>query len=224
METITLNQAEQSIAVLTLNRPTKKNALSIALREECVEALRGLARSAELKVLILAAAGDVFCAGFDLEEFKRASEDKPFSTALWESADVFFRAVASFPVPTIAAINGPVFGGGFDLVTLCDLRVCSEETTLSHPEANWGRVTYSPLRELVGGAVARDLCLTGRKITAQEAATRGLVSMVVPRAALSNAALELARQVAKPPRETLVAAKSKFLECSGIASQRFLDL
>jgi enoyl-CoA hydratase len=224
MEHIAVSEIQQGVATLTLQRPAKKNALSIALREECVTALRALARAPELKVLILTGAGDVFCAGFDLTEFERGWKEPAFSEVLWESADAFFRAVACFPLPTLAAIRGAAYGGGFDLATMCDLRICTEDTSLSHPEATFGRVTYAPLHELVGGARAREYALTGRKISAQEAAAVGLVSRVVPRDALDSAAEELALQVARAPRPNLIAAKSKFIERSSITGQRLLDL
>ena len=114
-------------------------------------------------------AGDVFSAGFDLGEFTRAAEDPAFGAELWASSDRFHHALLTFPLPLVAAVNGPALAGGFDLAVCCDVRIAADTARFAHPEFTFGDVVYSPLHELVGGAVARDLCLTGRPIDAAEA-------------------------------------------------------
>src|SRR6185295_14521457 len=83
-----------------------------------------------------------------------------------------------------AAVNGPALAGGFDLAVMCDLRVAADTARFAHPEITFGDVVYGPLHDLVGGAVARELCFTGRVVEAEEAKALGLVSAVVPRAEL----------------------------------------
>ncbi|MFN8039288.1 MAG: enoyl-CoA hydratase/isomerase family protein [Acidimicrobiales bacterium] len=216
---------EPAIAVLTLDRPDRRNALSIALRDEITEALTALAVDDELKVVVVTGAGDVFCSGFDLREFERAMDDPSFADELWASSDRYHHAVASFPLVTVAACNGPAVAGGFDLAVLCDLRIAATTTTFSHPEYTFGDVVYRPLADLVGGAVARDLCLTGRILDADEALARGLVREVVAPEGVLPAALELAATVARGPRQHLRRTKAKAVARAGIVgTEGTLDL
>src|SRR5207237_5981718 len=119
------------------------------------------------------------CSGFDLKEFERLDEPD-FADRLWASSDRFHRTVLEFPLPTVAAVNGPALAGGLDLAVMCDVRVAAETARFAHPELSFGDVVYSPLHDLVGASVARDLCLTGRIVDAAEAWQLHLVSMVVP--------------------------------------------
>jgi enoyl-CoA hydratase len=193
--------------VLTLNRPDKKNALSIALRDAVSDALDRLADDEEVKVVILTGAGDTFTAGFDLGEF---SVDEPgFQERLWASSDRYHHTVLAFPLPTIAAVNGAALAGGFDLAVLCDLRVAAASARFAHPEHAFAEVVYGPLHDLVGGAVARDLCLTGRSIDAEEALRLGVVSEVVPDGEVLEAAGRLAVMIAAAPRANLIRTKAK---------------
>src|SRR5579859_6510043 len=109
---------DDGVAVLTLNRPEKKNALSIALREEAVGVLGGLAGDKRVKALIVTGSGGCFSAGFDLREFTVTDPDH--TERLWRSSDRFHHAVHRFPVPVIAAVDGIAYAGGFDLAVLCD--------------------------------------------------------------------------------------------------------
>ena len=195
--------------MLTLDVPERRNALSIALRDEIADRLDDLANDTELKALIVAAAGPVFSAGFDLGEFRRAADDAAFSTRLWASSDRYHRAVASFPVFTVAAVSGPAIAGGFDLAVLCDLRVAATTAYFEHPEHAFGDVVYGPLHDLVGGGLARDIAFTGRRVDADEARRIGLVSAVVEPDQVLATALELAEKVATPPRDVVVRMKHK---------------
>jgi enoyl-CoA hydratase len=197
------------VALLTLQRPEKKNALSIALRDEISDHLDALAGDEAVKVVVFTGAGDTFSAGFDLQEL--TSEDPAVQQALWPSSDRYHRAVLRFPLPTIAAVVGPALAGGFDLAVMCDVRIASETAAFAHPEHTFGDVVYAPLHDLVGGAVARDLCFTGRRIDAAEALRLGLVSQVVARAELMDAALATAARIAEGPREVLLRTKAKVL-------------
>lgn len=213
---VVTQRPEPTVVAVTLNRPDRKNALSIALREELSDLLGELADDPELKVVVLTGAGSAFCAGFDLGEFDRAFEDASFAEQLWASSDRYHRAVLHFPLPTVAAVNGPAVGGGFDLAVMCDLRIASSAARFAHPEYAFGDVVYGPLRDLVGGAVARELCLTGRPVDAAEALALRLVSYVVEPDELAERALDLARTVAAAPRENLLRTKAKALRHAGL--------
>lgn len=109
-----------------------------------------------------------------------------------------------YPLPLVAAVEGVAYAGGFDLTVLCDLRVVGRSARFAHPEVAFGDVMYRPLRELVGGSVARDLVLTGRRVGAEEALALGLVNRVVDDGQALEAGVALAREVAGAPRPTLL--------------------
>src|SRR3972149_3301854 len=166
------------VAVVTLNRPEKRNPLSTPLRNEIDACLAALEADDEVSVVVIAASGPAFCAGFDTSEF--ADRDPEHVRAVSESSDRYHRRLANFPKPLVPAVNGPAMGGGFDLAVLCDVRLASESAAFAHPEIKFGAPSlFGPLREIVGGGLARDLCLTGRRIDAEEALRIGLVSKVV---------------------------------------------
>jgi len=200
------------VVVVTLNRPGKKNALSIALRDEVTEALGRLASDEETRVVVITGRGPVFSAGFDLSEFA----DSESQVRLWESSDRFHHAVLRFPLPTIAAVNGPAIAGGFDLVCLTDIRLAAEGAHFAHPEHDWAPVVYRPLHGLIGGSIARELLLTGRTIDAAEALQIGLVSAVTSPDELMPEALRRAQAIASAPREVLLAMKAKIIAVANI--------
>jgi enoyl-CoA hydratase len=212
-------------ARITLDRPEKRNALSVQLRDEVSDALEELAGDADLKVAVVTGAGDYFSAGFDLGEFGLAAEDAAFGRELWASSDRFHHAVLRFPLPTIARVNGPALAGGFDLALLCDVRVASTTARFAHPEFTFGDVVYSPLHDLVGGAVARELALTGRELDAQEALALRVVNAVVDPEALDAEVQRVVERTRRAPREFLVRTKAKALARAGIdAGTATLDL
>jgi enoyl-CoA hydratase len=212
-------------ATLTLNRPEKRNALSVQLRDEISDALDGLAADAAIKAVVITGAGAVFSAGFDLSEFDRAAGDDAFMRQLWASSDRYHETVLHFPLPTIAAVNGAALAGGFDLAVLCDLRVAAATARFAHPERTFGDVVYGPLQDLVGGAVARELTLGGREMTADEALAVHLVGEVVPPEALVDATRAVVARVVAAPRDVLRRTKAKALARAGYApGTRTLDL
>ena len=204
-------------ARLTLNRPEKRNALSVALRDAISDALDELAHDDTIKCVVFTGTGTVFSAGFDLSEFTRAADDDAFARELWASSDRYHDTVLRFPLPTIAALNGPALAGGFDLAILCDLRIASTTARFSHPERSFGDVVYGPLHDLVGGAVARELTLGGRELDASEALAVHLVGEVVAPDALAAATDAAVERVCAAPRATLVRIKAKALRRAGFS-------
>lgn len=207
------------VATLTLNRTEKKNALSIALRDELSDALDALADDEAVKTVVITGAGDVFSSGFDLREFQQSE----LADQLWASSDRFHATVLRFPLPLVAAINGPAIAGGFDLAVMCDLRVAADTARFAHPEIEFGDVVYGPLHDLVGGAVARELCFTGRVVEAEEAKVLGLVSSVVPHGALIDEVTRFTDQIVRAPRDVLVRTKAKAVRRAGVVGKT-LDL
>jgi len=223
MANIRVSPCEEGVATLTLDRSHKKNALSVALREEMVDALEHLRSDDSVSCIVVTGEGDTFSAGFDLSEF--AIDDDAFQRQLWDSSDRSHHALLRFPLPLIAAVNGPALAGGFDLAVLCDLRIASSLARFSHPERSFGDVVYAPLHDLVGGAVARDLCLTGRTVDAHEAHQLGLVSRVVAPTELVAVTREVARSIAAFPRQLSIRTKAKILARMSIdPNTKTLDL
>ena len=220
---VLVSEPADGVATLTLNRPEKKNALSIALRDEVSDALEALGADDAVKVVVITGAGDTFSAGFDLREFDRL-DDEAFAKTLWASSDRWHRACIEFSLPLLAAVNGPALAGGLDLAVMCDVRVAADTARFAHPEISFGDVVYGPLHDIVGGAVARDLCFTGRAVDAREALRLHLVSSVVPAAALPAEAERFATQIARAPRDVLRRTKAKAIRRSGVTAGATLDL
>lgn len=221
---ILVSEAKDAVATITLNRPEKKNALSIALRDEVSDALDTLAKNESVKVVIITGAGDVFSAGFDLGEFHQAAGDPEFMKTLWASSDRFHRTCIAFPLPLIAAVNGPAIAGGFDLATMCDIRFATPEAYFSHPEIAFGPIIYSLLHEIAGAGIARDLILSGRQIDAQEALDLRIVSKIVPRDRLESELAAYTANITRASRENLLQTKSKIIQRAKIADAATLDL
>lgn len=222
MTLLSVTTPAEGVALLTLERSDKKNALSIALRDEMSDALDRLAEDESVKVVVVTGAGDTFSAGFDLKEFDRL-DDEAHAKQLWASSDRWHRTLIEFPLPVIAAVNGAALAGGFDLAVMCDIRIASTAARFAHPEQSFSDVVYGPVHDLVGGAVARDLCMTGRVVDADEALALHIVTRVVEPARLLDEALAMAAQITRAPRDVLRRTKAKAVRRAAVAGAT-LDL
>jgi enoyl-CoA hydratase len=211
---------DDGVVTLTLNRPDKKNALSIALRDEVSDALDAVAGDDAVKTVVITGAGDVFSSGFDLREFQQPD----LSERLWASSDRFHATVLRFPLPIVAAVNGPAIAGGFDLAVMSDLRIAADTARFSHPEIEFGDVVYGPLHDVVGGGVAQELCFTGRVVEAQEAKGLGLVSSVVPADGLGAEVARFTAMIARAPRDVILRTKAKATRRARVVEANTLDL
>ena len=215
-ELLTLER-DPPLATITLNRPEKRNALSHALRVELAKAVGEIDADDAISVAILTGAGPVFCAGFDLSEFKQdpqafadvVEQGEPPEGSIWTSGLLMHERLQSFGKPLIGAINGPALAGGFDIAVQCDVRIAADTAVFGHPEIKFGAPTLvTILTQIVGGAVARDLALSGRKIDAHEAHRIGLVSTVVPADAVLEETIAYAKVVSEAPLDALKAVKA----------------
>ena len=210
------------VARITLHRPDRRNALSIAVRDAVSDALDTFAADDEVKVVVVTGSGSTFSSGFDLREFEQAA-DQEFSQRLWASSDRFHRRCIEFPLPMVAAVNGPAIAGGFDLAVMCDIRVAADTARFAHPEITFGDVVYGPLHDAIGGARARELCFTGRVVGATEALAMGLVSSVVPADRLDGEVARFTDGIVRAPRDVLLRTKAKAIRRAGVAGAT-LDL
>lgn len=221
-ELVTIDRPCDGVAVVTMHRSEKKNALSIALRDAIADALDLLAADEGIRAVVLTGHGTVFSAGFDLAEFQEP--DPTFQQRLWASSDRFHSTVLRFPLPLVAAVNGPALAGGFDLAVMCDLRVAADSARFAHVEYAWTEVVYRPLRELIGGSLARELTLTGRSVDADEAHRIGLVNDVAPTAEVVERAVAMATAIAAMPRPIALRSKAKIVRAAGIEDGSTLEL
>ena len=188
------------VGVVRLDRPARLNALSAEMRREISTCLAAWRDDTAVRAVVFTGSGRAFSAGFELDEFR----DPRLHAEVLESSTRYHRDVWYFPKPTVAAVNGLAVGGGFDLAVLSDLRIASEEAWFAHPElANGAPPLFTPLRWIVGDAVARDLCLTRRRLGALEAERLNLVTDVVGADELLGAAERLARRVLEAPADAL---------------------
>lgn len=197
MSIVVRYEVRSSVAIITLNRPDKRNAFSRELVHQIDEAITRAAVDTSVRSVILTGEGSAFCAGMDLEELRQSiqdTEEKIWSDA-YKLAQLFDR-IYSLSKPTIAAINGAAVAGGAGLVTVCDLAVSVSTAKFGYPEVRRGLVAAIVLPHLlrhVGERAARHLLLTGELIGAAEAARIGLINQVVEPEQLMTTALALAK-------------------------------
>jgi enoyl-CoA hydratase len=197
------------VAVVTLQRPEKRNALSIDLRVELADAFNRLAHDDGIACIVLTGAGTAFCSGMDTSQF---GGDLEHRRRLVETSTGAFHAVGRCPKPVVAAVNGPALAGGFALALLCDVRIASERATFGYPELPIGiPPSYAAARAAVSPGVARDLCLTGRVLDAAEALHLGIVLEVCAPDGLQDAALAKGQAIARMPRAAILETKRRIL-------------
>lgn len=207
-----LTDQQGGVRILTLNRPDVRNALSTELRGALAEALEVAAADDGTRALVVTGAGDAFCAGLDLRELegmagRSAEENRADSRGL---ADLLLGLV-TLPKPVVAAVNGPAVAGGAGIVTACDLAVMDRDARIGYTEARIGFVAALVsvfLVRQVGEKRARDLLLSARLISAEEAAAIGLVNEVAAPGQALPAAIERARGLARNAPGSLAMTKT----------------
>jgi len=204
-----LVEREGRVAILTLNRPDKLNALNDQVREDMLTALAEIEKDDAVGVVVITGAGEKsFIAGADIGEFAGRT---PFDQRHAMRSPRIFDVMASFPKPVIAMINGFCLGGGCELAMSCDIRIASEKARFGQPEINLGLIPggggTQRLPRLVGLGNALRLILSGDMIGAAEAQSIGLVEMVVPHEELRAKTLELANKIASKSPLTIKVAK-----------------
>ena len=209
-----------SLAIITLNRPEARNALTPQMADDLGQVLRGC-RGPEIRTVLLTGVGGAFCAGADVKEFADTLEDKGpagLSEHLHQLADKLHREVIlclrQLDKPVVAAVNGVAAGGGFSLALACDLRVASSDARFVLAYAGIGCTadagsTYF-LPRLVGAGRAMEIYLASQPIGAEYARELGLVSQVFPAADFARHALETATRLAEGPTRAYGRVKALF--------------
>jgi|KBSMisStaDraftv2_1062788.scaffolds.fasta_scaffold282590_2 enoyl-CoA hydratase/carnithine racemase len=200
-------------AFVTLNRPDAANALSEALVGAIARVFEDLAGEvqggADIRAVVVTGAGKAFCAGADLKERRAMTLDQTW--AFLDLLNGVVNAVAAFPRPVIAALNGAAFGGGLELALACDIRIAADTAELGLTEVRLGVIPGAGgtqrLARVASVAAAKELILTGRRVRATRAHALGIVSDVVPAANLADAAAKLADDIAAAGPLAVAAAK-----------------
>jgi enoyl-CoA hydratase/carnithine racemase len=190
--------ASMPVASLTLNRPSKRNALSLELMQELTVALRTLEQTDGVRAIVLKAQGSVFSSGHDLAEFP--GRDLAYYRELFDTCVVLMETIQSVPQPVIAQVHGIATAAGCQLVATCDLVVAADSATFATPGIKIGLFCSTPMVALsraVPAKIAMQMLLTGEPINAKQALEAGLINIVVPIEGLDAATAALAAQVVR---------------------------
>lgn len=196
-----LVHVQDRVASVTLNRPRALNALNDELKYGLIDALHKLDKDEGIRVIILTGAGKAFCAGGDIQRFKKRYDDfKARGGSPEYYSNIFGETILNISKPIIAAINGPAIGGGLSIAIACDIRIASEKAIFS---AAYVLIGATPelgssyiLPRLIGPGKAYELVFTGKKIDSSEAEKIGLVNKVVPDGQLQEVAYEMGKEIA----------------------------
>jgi enoyl-CoA hydratase/carnithine racemase len=212
-------------ARITLNRPEKRNALSLELMAELIRALESIGADPESRTIVVEGAGPAFSAGHDLSEM--VGRDLGFYQQLFDTCTVLMETIHRVPQPVIAKVHGVATAAGCQLVAACDLAVAAETARFATPGVKIGLFCSTPMVPLsraVGRKRALEMLLTGEMIDAARARDWGLVNLVVPEDTLEEAVAELAEKVAGSSPLTVAIGKEAFYAQVELDEHRAYDL
>ena len=206
------------VAHLSLNRPAQLNAYSIAMRDDFAETLDAVAEDSEVRALLITGQGRAFCAGADLTEFGAAPSQAVARSVRWQR-DVWGQLIA-LDKPIVTAIHGYCIGSGVEIALLTDVRIAAADTVFAMPELQLGLIPAAggsqTLPAHAGPSVALDLLLTGRRFGADAALRCGLISRITPPEDLSDAAWQLADELAQLPPSSAGATRRALRDGAGL--------
>jgi methylglutaconyl-CoA hydratase len=220
-EPTVLRSDQRPIAIVTLNRPDRRNALSRALIAELSDVLGGLAVEQGVRAIVITGAGPTFCAGMDLKEAASLGSSTEAEKAAVQDAQALADLIDQLhhlSRPTVAALNGDALAGGAGLALACDVVIASSAARIGYPEVRRGLAAAIVIHDLVrqvGDRRARQLLLTGDPVSAQQAESWGLVNRVVPPDRCLDEALAQARGLAGAAPQALATTKRLLDEAAG---------
>lgn len=216
-DSLLLVSRDRTVLRIALNRPQARNALSSALMGALADQLEAAAADSRVRVVILAAEGNVFSSGHDLKEMnaRRAESDKGAASfaALFQQCSALMQQIVILPKPVIAEVQGTATAAGCQLVASCDLAVASESAHFATPGVDIGLFCSTPMVALsraIGRKPAMEMLLTGEPVSALDALRLGLINRVVAPARLKDEAMALAQKIASKPRATVRTGKEAF--------------
>lgn len=203
-----LFEVDAGIGVITLNRPSRLNAINMTLQRELIDVFNQSQNEESVRTLVVTGGLKCFSVGADIKDL----DGLKLLPAFLAQGIKLAHCVETFGKPVIAAICGPALAGGLELALCCDIRIASDDSTLGLPEITLGALPAGGgtqrLPRLIGPAQAKQLIFTGEPISAAEAYRIGLVNTVAPRHVCLTTAMELARKIAERPPLALREAKS----------------
>jgi enoyl-CoA hydratase/carnithine racemase len=204
-------EREGAVGVMTLNRPNRRNALSLGLMTELISGLEEMGRDRTIRAVILAAAGPAFCSGHDLSE--TVGRDINEYRRLFEVCTVLMEKLQSIPQPVIAEVQGIATAAGCQLVASCDLAIASVNASFATPGVRIGLFCTTPMVALtraIGRKRAMEMLLTGQQVSAEVAAEWGLVNRTVAAENLKSETRKLACRIAEASDVTVAIGKQAF--------------
>src|ERR1043166_7639340 len=210
LENLTIAR-EGAIAIVTLNRPQRRNALSLGLMRELIGCLQEIGGGREIRAVILAAGGKVFCSGHDLGEM--TGRDINEYREIFDVCTELMTKIQSIPQPVIAEVQGIATAAGCQLVATCDLAIASSEASFATPGVKSGLFCSTPMvavSRAVGRKRAMEMLLTGQPVDAATAAEWGLVNRVVPPPELAAETRKLACKIAEASGFTVGLGKQAY--------------
>src|SRR5690554_488844 len=210
---LTRNTDNNGITTLTLNEPDQRNSLSMAMLDALSEALSDIATDDNTRVVVLGAAGSVFCAGHNLKEIRDQLDSHEFQLALFNQCSKVMKQVVNLPKPVIARVAGVATAAGCQLVASCDLAVAADSARFATPGVNIGLFCSTPMVALsrnVSRKHAMEMLLTGEMISAARAEQIGLVNRVVDESLLDETVYGMARTIAEKSGHTVKIGKGAF--------------
>jgi enoyl-CoA hydratase/carnithine racemase len=202
---------EDAVAIMTLNRPNRRNALSLDLMRELIGCLNEIERTGSARAVILAAAGNVYCSGHDLSEMTGRTVGE--YREIFDVCSELMMKIQSIPQPVIAEVQGTATAAGCQLVATCDLAIASENATFATPGVRIGLFCTTPMVALsraIGRKRALQMLLTGEAVDARTAAEWGLINDAVPASELKTATRKLASRVAEASPLTVGIGKQAY--------------
>src|SRR6266436_1747526 len=209
---VLLEECDQGVLRLTLNRPEARNALSVTLMSALLDALGRAAKEPQARVVVIAGAGPAFCAGHDLRELRTDQRREAYERLFAQCSELML-AIVRLAKPVIAQVHGVATAAGCQLVATCDLAVAAEDARFATPGVNIGLFCSTPMVALtraVGRKAAMEMLLTGKLVDSATAQAIGLVNRVVPRDGLRDAVDGLAREIAGKSALTVAIGKEAF--------------
>ncbi|WP_406946822.1 enoyl-CoA hydratase [Marinobacter salarius] len=214
-EVLVKKYSENGITTLTLNQPERRNSLSMAMLEALSAELESVADDVDTRVVVIAAAGQVFCAGHDLREIRDQLDSHEFQLKLFSQCSKVMQQIVNLPKPVIARVAGVGTAAGCQLVASCDLAVAADTARFATPGVNIGLFCSTPMVALsrnVSRKQAMEMLLTGEMVGALKAEQIGLVNRVVDEQVLDETVYRLAATIAGKSGHTLKIGKEAFYQ------------
>jgi len=203
-------ERKDRVAIITMNRPEKRNALDAEVRQELLNVLKSIDSDKKIRSLIITGAGEAFIAGADIQAMRNYTVEDAVESS--RQGNRVFSYIEKMGIPVIAAINGWALGGGLELALACDIRICSETAQFGQPEVKIGIIPgYGAtirLPRIIGVARAKEMIYFGKIITAKEAEKMGLVTQVTSPLDLLKNAMELAQKLDQGPASLTLAKQA----------------